>query len=113
MLFPGSTDLMLVPPDELESCAQSASGEAIVLCQLNLRLKPELCFPFHMVYMHMRTELLPREEEKPKTLLAEDGGAHADILHPTRILEATEIYSLDPRTVWSCSQTWRLSIGLT
>jgi hypothetical protein len=83
MLFPGSADLMLVPPDEFASCAQSASGEAIVLCQLNLRLKPELRFSFDVMYMHMQTELLPREEEKPITLLAEDRGAHPDILHPT------------------------------
>jgi hypothetical protein len=74
---------MLVPPDEFESRAQSPSSEAIVLRQLNLRLKPELRFSFNVVHMHMRTEFLPREEEKPKTLLAEDRRAHLDILHPS------------------------------
>ena len=93
---------MLVPPDEFESRARSASSEAIVLCQLDLRIKPELRFSLGLLYMHMRTWFLPREEEKAKTLLAEDGRAHRDILHPSGILAVAEVYSLGPYNVWEC-----------
>jgi hypothetical protein len=72
-----------MPPDEFESRAQSASSEALVLRQINLRLKPELSFAFNVVHMHVQTEFLPREEEKPKTFLAEDSRTHGDILHPS------------------------------
>jgi hypothetical protein len=75
---------MLVPPDEFEGRAQSTISEAVVLRQLNFRLNPELCFSFNVVNMHMRTEFLPREEEKPKTLLAENCRAHEAILHQSR-----------------------------
>ena len=102
-----------MPPYEFESRAQSASSEAIVLGQLNLRLKPELRFSFNMVYMHMRTEFLPREKEEPKTLLAEDRGAHGDILHPSGVLAATGIRGLGAHAIWGCLQTSRISIGLT
>ncbi len=102
-----------MPPNEFESRAQSASSEAIVLRYLNLRLNPELRFSFNVVDMHVRTEFLPREEEKPKTLLAEDGRAHEDILHPSGILVVTEIHDLDLYAVWRRFQTSSLSIGLT
>jgi hypothetical protein len=56
----------------------------MVLRKLNLRLKPELRFSFNVVHMHMGSEFLPREEEKPKTFLSEDCRAYEDILHPSR-----------------------------
>ena len=72
-----------MPPDEFESRAQSAISEAVVLRQLDFRLKPKLRFSFNVMHMNVRTEFLPREEEKPKTFLAEDCRAHEDILHPS------------------------------
>ena len=55
-----------MPPDEIESRTQSASTEAVVLPQLNLRLKPELSFPFSVVHMYVQPGFLPREREKKK-----------------------------------------------
>jgi hypothetical protein len=63
MYFPGSADFMPVPPDEFESRAQSAISEAVVLRQLDFRLKPKLRFSFNVMHMQVRTEFLKREEE--------------------------------------------------
>jgi len=54
---------MPVPPDEFESRAQSAISEAVVLRQLDFRLKPKLRFSFNVMHMQVRTEFLKREEE--------------------------------------------------
>jgi hypothetical protein len=59
MFFPGSADLMFVPPDQVESRTQSSSTEAVVLRYLNLWFKPELGFPLNMVHMHVQAAFLP------------------------------------------------------
>jgi hypothetical protein len=83
MLFPASADFMLMPPDEFESRIQSPISEAVVLRQIDFRLKPKLRFPLNVMHMYVRTRFLPREEEKPKSFLAEDCRAHDDIIHPS------------------------------
>jgi hypothetical protein len=80
-----------MPPDQFESRIQSPISEAIVLCQLNFRLKPKLCFSLSVMHMYMRKRFLPREEEKPKSFLTEDCRVHDDIIPPS-----TDFFSPGP-----------------
>ena len=72
---------MFISPNEIESGGYESSAEAIVLCQLDLRLKPELGFPLRVMHVNMRSALLAREEMEAETAMAKNRGAHPAILH--------------------------------
>jgi hypothetical protein len=61
-----------------------AAIQAIILGHFDLGLKPEFRLTVGTMDVYVKTQLFPREEKEPETILTEDSGAH----HATECLSA-------------------------
>ena len=64
--------------DQFVSLSESLRLKAIVRMQFNRRLNPELGLALGVLDMHVRADLLAREEVEPKPPHAQDRRAHSD-----------------------------------
>jgi hypothetical protein len=72
VLAPGSTDVIVVFPDQRLGRPNLAVVQAIILRQFNLGLKPELGFAVCVMNVHMGSGFLARKEEEAESVLAKD-----------------------------------------
>jgi len=63
---PGSTDVILVFPDQRFGRPNLAVAQTVILRQFDLRLKPELGFAVRAVHVYVKAGFFAREEKKRK-----------------------------------------------
>jgi len=73
---PGCDELIGVRLDDSLYLVQLSLGESLILCQFDSRFKPEFGLSVRRTNMDMPTGFFEREEEKPISLLSENGGTH-------------------------------------
>jgi len=61
---------------------QCFSAQTDVLGQCDLRLKPEFCFSFRMIDVHMQARFFAGEEKEPETMRAKNGWSHVVMVAP-------------------------------
>lgn len=59
-------------PDQRFRRPNLAVVQALILRQINHRLKPEFRFPVRVMHVHVEPRFLAREEKEPESTLAED-----------------------------------------
>src|SRR5688572_32720296 len=72
VLFPRLADFFLMFLNQPKRQRQASRAQAMIRCQLDLRIEPELGFPAMSLDVNVSSRLFPREEVESQPSLGED-----------------------------------------
>jgi hypothetical protein len=80
MVFPRSADFIFVLLEQPKRRRNLMVAEAVILREFHHRFQPEFGLTGSILHVHVRPQLLAREEVEPVPAYPKDRGAHAKVI---------------------------------